>query len=300
MTRENGDSAEPGSADATTGLLGDATAESLGDASMAVATAETRTEMASMALSDAREAAESVPDLDAVATRLDAYESRLASITDRRDELADDLGALVECERVSDAGDEAVTDRRRLAADAAAVHGAADELSTDLESFERWLTDPETRYSELEADIDAVEESLADLTATVEAVAAGRPAEGSDGDGDGVGAAWADARLRHRVVGLLLDDSRAELADLRTWADREDPGGDRLVELDDRLDDLDTRTSEVGDRLDDLARPEWEERFGGHLGAFEDETADLEPPLDWADVHAAFETHRPATDPGES
>lgn len=287
MSHENGDPVGNGSVGAADG--------SLADASMAVSTAETRTEMASIAVSDARDAAESAPDLDAVAARLDAFEARLASIEGRLSELTADLETLVERGGATASGDEAATEPRRLAADAAAVQRTADELSADLDSFERWVADPETRYRELAADVDAVEGSLAELAAAVEEVADER-ASGSDGDG----VAWGEARLHHRVAELLLADVRAELADLRTWDDREGDERCRSAELDDRLDGLDARAAELGDRLDGLTRPEWEERFGEHVVAFEDATADLDPPIDWTAVQSVFEEHRPATGREES
>lgn len=286
----------------------DAVEEALTETSMVVSTAETRTELASHALTDAREAAASVSDLDAVAARLDAFESRLAAVEDRSSALGSDLETLVEKTGEPDSVYEVAAGMRRLRATAKRVQRDADELQMDLESFERWLDSPETRFEEFGEDVEAVEQSLDGLVATVDEIppieaddAANSDAVGPDADSTGVD--WAVARLRHRVLGLLLADLRAELADLRTWAERadhdgraDDSAGGRADDLEDRLDALDARLTGVDDRLEDLSRPAWTDRFGDRIGSFEDETADVEPPLDWSAVESAFEEHRPAVE----
>ncbi|WP_115863852.1 halo transducer protein [Halorussus litoreus] len=291
----------------------DAVEEALTETSMVVSTAETRTELASHALADAREAAASVSDLDAVAARLDAFESRLAAVEDRASALGSDLEALVEKTGDPDSVYEVAVGTRRLRATAKRVQRDADALQMDLESFEEWLDSPETRFEEFGEDIDAVECSLDGLATTLDEMPTAPRGDAAnsdavDPDADSTGVDWAVARLRHRVLGLLLADLRAELADLRTWAERAarddnraaDPAGGRmdgLEEMDDleaRLDALGARRSGLGDRLDDLARPAWSARFGDRVASFEAETADLDPPLDWSAVESAFEEHRPA------
>ncbi|WP_132057167.1 halo transducer protein [Halorussus amylolyticus] len=281
----------------------DAVSEALGDASMAVSTAETRTELAGIALSDARDEAESVSDLDTVAARLDAFESRVESVENRATLLGTDLERLVERAGEDGAVFSVATGIRRLASNAEQVQRAADELKLDLESFEEWATDSETRVRELEADADAVEQSLGDLAAAIDEMAAAveRDAPESGAEPTQTGATWADVRLRHRVMALLLADVRAELADLRTWSEREGTDAEgRRADLDDSLADLDERLDVLGARLDDLdvrladlARPEWTDRFGEQVAAFETATDGFEPPLDWAEVEATFGEHRP-------
>jgi len=280
----------------------DAVEEALTETSMVVSTAETRTELASHALADAREAAAPVSDLDVVAARLDAFESRLTAVEDRSSALGADLETLVEKTGEPDSVYEVAAGTRRLRAAAKRVQRDADVLQMDLESFERWLDSPETRFDEFGEDIDAVEQSLDGLAATVDEIPiiAADDAANSDAvapDADSTGTDWAVARLRHRVLGLLLADLRAELGDLRTLAERADRDrAGRAAELGDRLDDLDTRQAGLGDRLEDLARPAWTDRFGDRVASFEAETADMEPPLDWSAVESAFEEHRPAVE----
>jgi len=278
----------------------------LAHVSKVVATPETRVELAARGLSDAREAASPVADLDAVDSRLTAFEARLAAVESRTADLGADLQALVARPGEGDPdADLYATARgiRQLTADANEAHRAADELGVDVEEFEEWLADPDVRYEEFEGDVDAVERSVDELAAAVDRLAADL-AEGDDGDGEGAGdeegntpadaaATWFDLTLRSRVIGLLLADVRAELADLRTWADREDlDHGERLDAFDARLADLDDRVVAAGDRLDDLARPDWRARFDDRLDAFGSALDGLEPPVDWGEVQATLEEHR--------
>lgn len=256
--------------------------EALAEASKVVSTAETRAELAGIALSDARDEAGPVSDLDSVAARLDAFASRLESVERRAADLGADLETLVGGGGDDDTVYAVATGIRRLTATATEVQQTADELKLDLESFERWLGSPAVRFRELGDDADAVERSLDELAAAPGRLAA---ADERDPDGEGVepaaaGATWADARLRHRMLSLVLADVRAELADLRTWADGDDVNDGRLDELEARLTDLDARLAATGDRLDDIARPEWTDRFGDRVAAFAAATDDFEPPLD--------------------
>lgn len=274
----------------------DAAEEALSEASKVVSTAETRAELAALELSDAREAAEPVADLDAVAARLDGFEARLASVEDQVTELGSELEGLVGRTDEPGALYAVALGIRRLTAAANEVQRTADELQLDLESFERWLASPEARFEDLDADADAVERSIDELAAATDEIA--------DGSATDAGAAWADARLRVRVTGLLVDDLRAELADLRAWNDGERAEEGRAEEeradgLADRLADLETRLATVEGRLDGFTRSAWEERFGDRLAAFETATADLEPPLAWGAVQAAYDEHRPEVEESE-
>ncbi|WP_134669574.1 halo transducer protein [Halorussus marinus] len=273
----------------------------LAHASKVVSTPETRVEMAAIALGDARDAAEPVTDLDSVGTRLDAFEARLASVEDRTAELGDRLDTLVGPDGADAGLYETAAEIRRLTGDATRAQRAADQLKLDLESFQRWLSTPSVRVRELETDVETIEATLDDLSAAVDDVGSA-PAE-ARADSTPDGAVWADATLRTRVAELLLADVRAELADLRAWADREAgddaPGPAPETDLDDlgdRLDRTDGRLTDLRGRLDGLARESWSDRFGDRLDAFEDATEGLEPPLDWAGVEAAFDEHRPAVE----
>lgn len=264
----------------------------IADVSKVVATPENRVELAEMALSDAREAADAVSDLGAVRSRLAAFEDRLAAVSGGIDGLTDDLQEL--SARASDPEDVYgfAADVARVEARANELHGRADELKLDVEEFEAWLDDPERRLRELEDDADAVGEYLDGIERTAEGVEAG--VEGVD-----PAEAWFDAALRHAASELLVEDLRAELDDLRAWTDRAngDAGEDgdaRTDRVADRIDDLRGRWATAGDRLDALARPAWRDRFGDELSGFEATLAEYEPPVPWGELQAEVERRREA------
>ncbi|QLH80501.1 halo transducer protein [Halosimplex pelagicum] len=267
--------------------------ESLKLTSKVLTTAETRAELATIALDDAREAAGSAPDLPTVDARLESFEAEVAAVEDRAAALGEDLQSVVD-DREDPAARFAIADGlRRVDERAREVQRTADEIQFDLEEFERWLTSHAVRVRELGEDVDALATSLDDLATAVDAIEAA---------GDDAGAAaddparvWFDATLSHRATGLTVADLRAELDDLRTWADREDAdpvdeGG--LDDLAGRLDDLAERREALGDRLGAVAEPEWSDRFGERVAAVESELADCEPPVDWGVVGSVLAEHR--------
>ena len=298
----------------------------LGHASKVVSTPETRAELAEMALSEARERAAPAADLGVVQSRLDAFEARLADVQDRTDGLGEDLQSVVgraeDLESAEDHGTSAddpdtadtpdteavyalARDLRELTDRANEVQLAADELQMDVEDFERWLGDPDLRNDELGDDVDAFEGSLNELSSAIGDLETltdeGAEAVGEEVSAQELATTWADAGLRVRLHGLLLEDLWAELEDLRTWADREDlDEDDRPAGIEARLDDLHHHRAGLEDRLDDLAQPEWRERYGEHLTGFEDALADVEPPVQWGVVQAELEEHRSRIDPAES
>jgi len=277
--------------------------ESLKLTSKVLTTAETRAELATIALDDAREAAESAPDLPTVRARLDGFEAEVAAVEDRAAALGPDLQSVVD-DREDPAARFAVADGlRRVDERARDVQRTADELQFDLEDFERWLDSHPVRVRELGEDIDALATSLDDLGAAVDHIEAVDTAGDADGDAAGdreAGAddparTWFDATLSHRATGLTVADLRAELDDLRTWADRGDAEPVEEGGLDDlaaRLDDLAGRHAELGERLDTAADPEWTDRFGEAVTAVESDLDDCEPPVDWGVVQSTIEAHR--------
>ncbi|SFH03573.1 hypothetical protein SAMN04488063_3650 [Halopelagius inordinatus] len=283
--------------------------DALTDTSMALSTAETRTELASMALSDARETADPVSDLETVDARLDRFEARVTRLETRISDVGSDLQTAVERRGGPDDLYDFVTELRRITSDANAIQRAADSAQTDLDAFERWATNADVRAEELDADADALERSLDELAETAEELeSADRNGEeaasfGTD-DAVDIDAAWADAMLRHRVVGLLLADARAELSDLRRWANRDGLGeldvpdrtfGERADELEARLDELGGRREAVGDRLDGPARPARADRFERLLD-FDAAFTEFEPPVPWDEVRTELERHRSEID----
>ena len=274
--------------------------DALANASMVVTTAETRVELAGDKLDNARAAAPSTADLAFVSDRVDNFDTRLTHIETR----ADDLGAaLQEVVSMKADGDlyEIARRIRRLTNAATEVQQAADDLQLELDSFEAWLTDADRRVDELTADIDALADSLSELSDVVDQLEA-RGTGDADDDGDDAendpesetASRWAAAMVRHRVLSLLLTDLHAELAAIQTWAEREavtSPSG-----IEPRLDEIQESHTALGERLTACAAPEWRARFDEQLTALEEALTEMEPPVVWADVDAAVAEHRPAVE----
>jgi len=269
----------------------DTVSSTLGEVSKVVATAETRTELAEGQLADARESAAHVDDLGAV----DFY---LAEFQERFDNVEQALGTLqARLDALTDRADwgriyKVAQEAKEVRQTATQVQGAADELQVDLEGFERWLGDRETRYRELGDDLDALEGSVDDLGDAVDQIAAA-----VDGDEDAVAAdlqtAWADTSLRVRMLDLFLTDVRGELSDLRTWDEREDvTDAEPAGEIEDRINVTAAECDRLADRLDALAEAAWRESVGEDLDDFDDELAEFEPPVDWGEVQRTLDTYR--------
>ena len=269
--------------------------DALANASMVVTTAETRVELAGDKLDNARAVAPSTSDLAFVSDRVDNFDTRLAHIETR----ADDLGeALQEVLSMKADGDlyEIASRIRRLTNAATEVQQAADDLQLELDTFTEWLTDADRRVDELTADIDALADSLSELADVVDQL---ENSDDSDADDDAendpeseAASRWAAAMIRHRVLSLMLTDLRAELTAVRTWAEREavtSPSG-----IEPRLDEIQDDHTALGERLTACADPGWTARFDEQLTALDEALTEMEPPVVWADVDAVVAEHRPA------
>ena len=272
--------------------------DAVGNASQVLTTVETRVELAAAALADARESAEPVSELDIVTARLDDFAAELDLLEERTTEVGERLQRVVD--RTSD-GDlyDLARDIRRVTETATELQRAADDLQLELEEFEQWLDSPARRHEELTEDVGALDESLADLEAVVDGIAAdeaaadedGDAAEGADSGDRDAATVWADATVRHRVTDLLLADLRSELSTLAEWADRE--GAAPPTDAERRLDEVATRHDTLGRRLVDLAEPAWQTRHGDSLAAVNDALDGMEPPVAWGEVEAIVEEHAP-------
>lgn len=143
---------------------------------------------------------------------------------------------------------------------------------------------------ELEADVEALDESMAELDETVERIATVAEDEDAEVGEDDLARAWFDSLVEHRIKALLLADLRWELAE------RQEATGEgaspELAGLDERLDRLEDRQEDLGDRLDDLTRVAWVRRHASDLSAIDRELANQEPPVDWQAVGELVEAHR--------
>jgi uncharacterized protein YoxC len=272
-------------------VTAEAVAEAQAHVSKVVSTPESRVEFAALELSEARKAAEPFADLDTVAARLDALERRLGPVEHQVSELGQALQHVVSADPETDVYATAVG-IQQLTEAANAAQRTADEIYVDAEEFQRWLTNADARFDDLGDEIESLAESLDGLANAVDDLAAAATTDGREGETEtDTAVGWVDATLRHRAVGLLFDDFRAELADLRIMAER-DGVPDAADDLDDRLDDLEERWATVGDRLDDLARSAWHDRFDDRLAAFETALAEFDPPIDWGELQGTLDEHR--------
>ena len=271
----------------------DAIDSALADASMAVSNAESRAEMAAVALADVRKLLPDVPELDAVQARVDAFEADVAAVEERASDLGASLQDLVARKDEPAALYDVAAGIDRLTRDAGTVHATADELQTDLESFEQWLTDADYRRRELDRDVDVIEQSLATLDENVDELATIATGDRDQSvTADELAATWLDLAVSHRVRELGLADARAELADLRTWA--ADASVDEAYgdDIEARLDDLDEQWATLEEQLAEIAEPAWRDRFDERLNAIETTLDGFEPPIDFSAVQAALEEHR--------
>jgi hypothetical protein len=283
-----------------------------------ISSPENRIDLARREFGTATETAEPVADIRIVAARLEAFEERLLALKEEIDQLGPELNELFN-EWLEEPDDVYVMadGLHQHAERGRRMHGLVDELIVDLESFQEWVRNEDARLEELEGDVEGVDESLSDLEAVLaDLEEPGANGEGTDdgdggdttgaeatGDGadDGAGDeddpepvfVWVDASLRHRLVGLLIEDLETELAGLRAWADREGSGSDdqwdRLAE---RIAGVRDRWAELEERIDAAARPAWRDRFGERLAAFESDLDAFDPPVDWGEVQLALEEHR--------
>ncbi|UVE51072.1 halo transducer protein [Haloferax larsenii] len=257
------------------------------DTSMMLSTAETRVELAEIALSEAEEEASDVADVDAVRTRLDSFEETVTAAEERVSALGSELQSLSHWQRDDRPVFDLVTELRDVASDAQTVQMAADDTQLELEDFERWLADHDLRRRDLDTDVDALEQSLDDISRTREKLS------NEEYNDDDAAHAWYEAALRCRVVPLLVADVRAELDDLRELASRDDvdeTGG--LDDIGERLDDIDTRAERLTEQLDSLAQSAWTDRYGDALDAFQSALDEFEPPVSWGAVQEALDQYR--------
>lgn len=263
----------------------EAVADAIGNASMVVTTAETRVELAAQKLDSARETATSVSDLAFVSARVDNFEARLTHIETQ----ADDLGnAIQEVVAMTETGNLYEIARRikQVTNAATEIQRTADDFQFEIDSFEEWLTDADRRVAELTSDVDAVADSVNELDEAIETIRVG-----DDGRRTEPATRWAEAMIRHRVVSLMITDLRAELAAVRTWAERENATPPSDIEP--RLDDIQASHTAIGERLTALAEPDWTARFDDQLTALSSALEAMEPPVVWADVEAVVTEHRP-------
>lgn len=262
-------------------VTGDSVKAAVSDTSKLLATAETRIELAGDAYDDATAAADPIADIPTVGARLDTFHERLSGVESMIPELRPDLSVPADVRRRPVAAYELAVEIRDAVATAQEAIEAADDLSFDVEEFESWLDRPDRRYDAFEEDLELVADTADDLAAVID--------ERSDASDPAI--RWADATMRSCVLSLLITDLRAELADLRTLAERvDDPF---RAGLSGRLARAEERVLGLESALDSRADGSWHDRFGDDIAAFEASLAAVDPPVDWGAVDRTLAEHRP-------
>jgi DNA repair exonuclease SbcCD ATPase subunit len=284
--------------------------DGLGDVSQIIATPENRIDIARREFETAADLAEPVADLAIVAARLEEFEERLLGLKEEIDRLGPELNELFndwleehdDVYAMADGLHQHATRGQRM-------HQMVDELIVDLESFQEWVQDEETRFDELRQDVEGVDESLANLEGALADLEESDPEAKRETDADSEPGAeagereregdepepaliWVDAALRHRLVGLLVADLETELDGLRTWTKREGSASTDLDDLAERIETVRDRWEAIDGRIDAAARPAWRERFDDQLAAFENDLDAFDPPVDWAEVQRTLEEHQ--------
>jgi len=273
--------------------------------SKVVSTPATRVELSGIELDSAREDASEVADVPTVAARLDRFAAEVARIESAVEALDDDLRALTDRATGGPVADrstgseapelyEIAAERRRIHSEATRLQGAADELTTEIESFRRWLSQATVRRGELREDAEELDRTAETLEADVAALVGADTDDQNDGLPENDAEAWFDCVLRHRVLALQAEDLRAAAADTETVNERlgVDPEAAALDDVRELVGTVRTRLDETVDRLDTVARPEWRDRFSRKLEAFEGKLSSVAPPVEWAAVLTALNEAR--------
>jgi hypothetical protein len=253
---------------------------------------------AQLQLTNAREVADPITDLETVERRLDTYEGEMWALTEQADDLAERHDALTDRYEDPDSLYAVADEFRAVFDEAQRIEARIYGLKEELSEFETDVTSPEVWINDVQQDLTVVEDALDAVAAAADAL----PAADADVEDDWDWAdrdvdppvVWYDATLRVAHVGVLLADLRAEMDDLQTWGERKEEFETWYAEsVSEDLQTAADRRSELADRLDALARPAWTDRFSGRLADFESELADQDSPVDWVEMQAVLDAYRP-------
>jgi chromosome segregation ATPase len=208
---------------------------------------------------------------------LDAMRSSLSTVADRLDATATRPESPV---AIYEAADRLRECEGLLHEIAHALH----HLDEEFDEFETWLVEPAARIEDLESEIDGFERYLDNTEGLL-----GRLETGSTGS-TGPFDAWLAAYHLQRMMTLVFDELRSDIAELEAWLARQEGShGDEVAALRDRLDALEERHAACSKRLD-AATVEVEgfERkradVAESLERFEATLDDHEPPVDWGEI----------------
>jgi chromosome segregation ATPase len=219
-----------------------------------------------------------------VRARVDEYESQFEAMRSALSTTADRLDA-TQARPDSPAAAYEVAEQLRRAG--LVVHEVAHSLhhvEAELDAFETWLDDPATRIDDLGDEIEGFERYLDNTEGLLDRL------ESDDTDGIRPFDAWLSAHHLQRMMSLVFDDLRADIADLEAWLERQDGSyDDEVAALRDRLDALEARHGTCSERLDAAAADiegfeAKRAEVADSLARFEAALDEHEPPVDWEAV----------------
>jgi len=240
------------------------------------------------ALRDAIDPAER--ETNQVRARVEEYESQLDAMRSALSTTADRLDATPERPDSPAAAYEAAAHLRRAGVVVHEVAHSHHHVEEGLDTFETWLDDPATRIDDFGDEIGGFERYLDNTEGLLDRL------EADDSDGVEPFDAWLSAYHLQRMMALVFDELRADLAELETWLERQDGSyDDELSTLRERLDALETRHGTCSERLDAAAADiaEFESKraaVADSLDRFEAALDEHEPPVDWVAVEELMQS----------
>ncbi|AXG05975.1 hypothetical protein DU500_05690 [Haloplanus rubicundus] len=219
-----------------------------------------------------------------VRARIEEYESQIDAMRSALSTTADRLDATPERPDSPAAAFEAAAQLRRAGRVVHEVAHSHHHVEEGLDAFETWLDDPATRIDDFGDEIGGFERYLDNTEGLLDRL------ESDDSDEFEPFDAWLSAYHLQRMMALVFDELRADMAELETWLERQDGHyDDDLSALRDRLDALETRHETCSERLDAAAADieEFESKraaVADSLDCFEAALDEHEPPVDWEAV----------------
>ncbi|WP_257628173.1 hypothetical protein [Haloplanus salinarum] len=217
--------------------------------------------------------------IDEYESQFEAFRAELSTAADRLDATSREPGSAVDL----------YTGAERLVACERAVHEVAHGLhhvEGGLDEFESWLHDPEARFDAFREELGGFERYLDNTAGLLDRIEAG------DGDDDRAFDRWLAAYHLQRVMGVILDELRADVDELEAWLGRREGAyDDELSSLRDRVTGLSERHATCSRRLDATAEAidgfeeSWNE-VTASVESFESTLESLDPPVDWAAVES--------------
>lgn len=223
-------------------------------------------------------------DTNQVRARLDEYEGRFDSMRSALASTEERLDATPRTPESAVAVYEAATNLRRCGQVVHQVAHGLHHVEEDIEAFETWLDDPATRIDTLDEEIDGFERYLDNTEGLLDRL------ETDGATGIRPFGAWLAAYHLQRMMSLVFEDLRADIADLDAWLERRDGSyGADMAALRDRLDGLATRHETCSARLDAATAgiADFESKHAevaDSLDRFEANLDGREPPVDWGEV----------------